>query len=238
MRRLLIFALVLLGLCLPSAALAQTNVPSVIVDGRGSLLMAPEEGVITVGVRTEAPTAAQASQANAATMQKVVAALKKTLGDKGRLETAGYWLRPLTTWDKAKRRNITTGYKASHEVRVTSRDPLALAGLLDAAVAAGANTVSGPDWRLADPQAAEHKALALAYADAKARALALAQAAGLRLGAAFKISVSGAGRPSPVLNRTMAKALESTPLQPSEVQVTAEVSCEFALLPSGPGPSK
>ncbi|MCF8046607.1 MAG: SIMPL domain-containing protein [Desulfarculaceae bacterium] len=235
MRRWLIFTMVLLGLWLPCVALAQDSVPSIIVDGQATLRLTPEEGVITVGVITEALTAAQASEANAATMQKVVAALKKMLGDKGRLETAGYWLRPLTTWDKENKRNITTGYKASHDVRVTSRDPLALAGLLDTAVAAGANTVSGPDWQLADSKAAGRRALAAAFADAKARAQVLARAAGMRLGPVLKIRVSGAVDSAPMLNRAMAKAMAATPLQPNEVQVRAEVNCVFALLPAAPG---
>ena len=238
MRRWLIVTMVLLGLCLPCAALAQESISSIIVDGQATLRLAPEEGIITVGVITEALTAAQASQANAAAMQKVAAALKKILADKGRLETAGYRLRPLTNWDKENKQNITIGYKAGHEIQVTSRDPLALAGLLDAAVAAGANSVSGPDWQLADSKAAGRRALAAAFADAKARAQVLAQAAGMRLGPVLKIRVGGAQDNAPMLNRTLAKAMAATPLQPNEVQVRAEVNCVFALLPAAPGVAK
>lgn len=238
MRRWLIFTMVLLGLCLPCAALAQESVSSIIVDGQATLRLAPEEGVITVGVITEALTAAQASEANAAGMQKVVAALKKMLAGKGRLETAGYWLRPLTNWDKENKRNITIGYKAGHKIHVISRDPLALAGLLDAAVAAGANSVSGPEWQLADSKAAGRRALAAAFADAKARAQVLAKAAGMRLGPVLKIRVGGAQDSAPMLNRTLAKAMAATPLQPNEVQVRAEVNCVFALLPAAPGVAK
>lgn len=234
MRRLLLLTLVLLGLWLPSVATARDNLASITVDGQATLSLNPEVGGITVGVTTEAPTAAQASQGNAAVMQKVVAALQKRLGPKDRLETAGYWLRPLTTWDKQTKQNVTVGYKASHEMRATSRDPLALAGLLDAAVAAGANSVSGPRWELAEPQQAQRQALAAAFAEAKARALVLAEAAGMRLGPALKIKVAGAEDPGPVMNR-MAKAMAPTPLQPNLVQVHAEVSCVFAMLPAASG---
>lgn len=238
MRRSLPLFLVLLGLCLPCLALAQENVPSIAVDGQATLSLKPEVGVITLGATTEALTAAQASRDNAAVMQKVVATLKKALGSKDRLETAGYWLRPLTKWDNQAKQNIPVGYQASHEMRLTSRDPLALASLLDAAVAAGANSISGPAWKLADPQAAQRKALAAAFADAHARARALAQAAGMRLGPALKIKVSGADDPGPMLNRGMAKAMAATPLQPYLVQVRAEVSCVFALLTAAPGGAK
>lgn len=234
MRRWLILPLVLLGLWLPCAALAQETAPSVVVDGEATLRLAPEVGVLQVGVSSEALTAVQASQANAAAMQKVVAALKALLGPQGRLETAGYHLRPITTWDKQSRRNLTTGYRAEHQIRLTSPDPLALAELLDAAVAAGANSVSGPQWRLADSSQAQRRALAAAFADAQAKARALAQAAGMRLGPALRIRVAGAEEAVPLGNRSLAKVMAATPLEPNQVQVRAEVSCEFALLPAAP----
>ncbi|MCB2193593.1 MAG: SIMPL domain-containing protein [Deltaproteobacteria bacterium] len=238
MRRWLILTAVLVGLCLPFTALAQDNSPSITVDGEATLRLAPDEGVITVGVSTDALTAAQASQANATAMQKVVSALKDKLGKKGRLETAGYYLRPLTTWDKENKKNTITGYRAQHQVRVTSRDPQALAGLLDAAVAAGANNISGPAWRLSDSQGAQRRALAAAFAEAQARAEVLAKAAGMHLGQVLKIRVSGVPETAPMLNRGMAKAMAATPLQPNEVQVRAEVDCQFALLPAAPGVAK
>ncbi|MBU1275111.1 MAG: SIMPL domain-containing protein [Proteobacteria bacterium] len=238
MRRALPLILVLAILWLPWAALAQEGMPSVTVDGQATLSLKPEVGVITLGATTEALTAAQASRDNAAVMQKVVAALKGRLGPQDRLETAGYWLRPLTKWDNQAKQNIPVGYQAGHEMRLTSRDPLALAALLDAAVAAGANSISGPAWKLADPHAAQRKALAAAFADAQARARVLAQAAGMRLGLALKIKVSGADDPGPMLNRGMAKAMAATPLQPNLVQVRAEVRCVFALLTAAPGGAK
>lgn len=216
MRRWFILTLVLVGLCLPYVTHAQLKAPNVTVDGTATLYLAPDQGVITVGVTNQASTAAQASQANAAAMQKVVDVLKKALDGRGRLETAGYHLRPVTTYYKETRRSQITGYKADHQVRVTSRDPQALAGILDAAVAAGANQVSGPHWGLADPSQAERQALAAAFADAKARAQTLATAAGLALGPLQQMRTGGGvAAPVPML-RSMAKASENTPCKPAK----------------------
>ena len=237
MRRGLLLILVLVGLWLPCAALARESAPNITVDGQATLSLKPEVGVLTVGVSAQALSAAQASQANAAASQNLVAALKKVLGPQDRLETTGYWLRPLTKWDDQAKQNVPLGYQATHEMRLTSRDPQALAGLLDAAVTAGANSVSGPQWELADPQAAQREALAAAFADARARALVLAQAAGLRLGRVLQIRTGGMDQPGPVLAR-MAKSAAPTPLQPGQVQVHAEVSCVFALSPAGGGEAK
>ncbi len=162
-------------------------------------------------------------------MNRVLAALKRRLSPQDRLETAGYWLRPRTRWNKQQRRNEVIGYQASHRVRLTSRDPKALGGLLDAAVKAGANSVQGPRWELADPSGAQEKALAAAFAQARSRARALARAAGLKLGPVLSINTGPERAPRFAAALRKANAGPGTPLKPGLVEVSAEVSCVFTL---------
>ena len=228
-----------LGLCLPRAALAQESVSSIIVDGQATLRLAPEEGVITVGVTTEALTAAQASEANAATMQTVVAALKKMLGDKGRLETAGYWLRPLTNWDKENKRNITTGYKAGHEIQryqPRSRWPWPVCWTRRWPPEPTRSPARNGNWPIPKRRAAGPWPPPLPMPRQGPRCWPRPRAG--VWGRCSKIRVSGAQDSAPMLNRTLAKAMAATPLQPNEVQVRAEVNCVFALLPAAPGVAK
>ncbi|MCF8032181.1 MAG: SIMPL domain-containing protein [Desulfarculaceae bacterium] len=227
MRRVISLSLICL-LCLAAPALAKAP-PSITVQGRATLELAPEIGRITVGVQTRANTAAQAAQANAKDMAKVRAALKAKLGPGDSLESAGYWLRRVTRWNKEQKKNEIIGYEASHRLEVSSRDPKALGALLDAAVGAGANSVDGPRWDLADPAAAQRKALAAAFVDAKARAQALAQAAGRPLGPVLKIKAGPSDRPAPLAAMRMAKNEAASELTPGLVQVSAEVTCVFAL---------
>ena len=222
---------VLLGLCALAAPALAEKPATVSVQGQATLRRAPDQAVLTVGVLTRADTAAQAAEANARDMNQVRAALKAKLGPQDTLQSAGYWLRPRTVWNKETQQNEVKGYEASHRVSLTTRDPKALGGLLDAAVKAGANKIDGPSWQLSDPSALQREALAVAFGQAKAKALALAKAAGMKLGPVLKISTGRESSPAPLATFRMAKAASNTSLEPGLVAVSASVSCVFALIP-------
>lgn len=234
MRRVIALSLICL-LCLAAPAWAKSQA-TVSVQGRAALELVPDLGRITVGVKNRAATAAEAAKANASVMEKVRAALqaKRQKGDT--LESAGYWLRPVTRWNKDQQKSEVIAYEASHRLALSSRDPGSLGVLLDAAVGAGANSVDGPRWGLSDPAQAQRQALAAAFADAKARAQALAKAAGAPLGPVMKIKAGSADRPVPLAAMRLAKGAEAnTKLTPGLVTVSAEVSCVFALGAQSPG---
>ncbi len=230
-------AIICLGLLLGLAVLAgpalAAGPATVAVEGQAELSLAPEVARLTVGVISQADSAEQAAQDNARDMDRVLAALKAKLGPKDTLQSDGYRLHPRTRWNKAEERSEVIGYQATHRVTLTSRDPKALGGLLDAAVGAGANQVEGPYWELADPAEAQRQALAQAYADARAKAAALAKAAGSALGPVLKIKTGREQGPAPLAAMRMAnrKGAANTTLEPGLVKLSAEVRCVFALAP-------
>lgn len=232
---------VVLTLCLLSA-LAATTAPAgerpagLSVAGRASQEFSPDQGRLVVGAVTLAPTSAEAARLNAAVMERINAAVKARLTPQDQLRSVGYSLHPRSEWDQATRRAKRVGYEASNRLEVTARDPQALGAILDAAVAAGANSVSGPAWSLADPAAARRQVQALALADALAQAEALAKAAGLRLGAILALEVDGASPPLPPPARAMAAAPGAPPapetaLEPGLIAVQATVRCLWAIGP-------
>lgn len=230
--------LLVLGLLLAwpaPAALAGERQPGLAVTGRASQEFSPDQGRLVVGAITLAPTSAEAARQNAAVMEKISATVKARLGGQDRLKSVGYSLYPRSEWDQATRRAKRVGYEASNRLEVTSRDPQALGAILDAAVAAGANSVSGPAWSLADPAAARRQVQALALADALAQAQALASAAGLKLGAILALEVDGATPPlsSPKLAMAAPPGAPApeTALEPGMIAVQATVRCLFAISP-------
>jgi len=205
---------------------------TVAVEGRAELSLPPEVARLTVGVTSRADTAEQAARDNARDMKRVLAALKARLGPKDSLRSAGYRLRPRTRWNKNDKRNEVIGYQATHRVALTSRDPKALGGLLDAAVKAGANSVDGPYWDLADPAAAQRRALTAAFADDRAKAVALAKAADGALGPVLRIETGRAQGPAPLAAMdAVRKGAANTTLEPGLIKLGAEVRCVFALAP-------
>jgi uncharacterized protein YggE len=99
--------------------------------------------------------------------------------------------------------------------------------LIDAAVAAGANTVYGPSPSRSDVDALYREALAKAVADAAGRATVLAKAAGRELGRVTAISESGA--PVPVFAKAEAARDASTPVESGPQETSATVSVTYAL---------
>jgi uncharacterized protein YggE len=174
-------------LCLLSfaalAACSEDDTPRGVSEGEVLLQVAatgrtearPDEARFTVGVSTNAATAAAASTGNATAMTRVMAALQR-LGIKA---------------DDVQTRSITLAridygpergrFTANNLVEVQVRDLKVVGQAIAAASEAGGNVVSGPDLRLSDPERADNAAYAAAYKAARARADAYAQAAGLKV---------------------------------------------------------
>lgn len=191
---------------------------------------APDQLRMTAGVLTTAATAADAMAANSAQMNAVLAALK-TAGVAGRdVQTTGLSLNAQYRY-VPEQPPILTGYQARNSISLrTTR--LADAGkLIDAAIKAGANEVQGPEFTLANPDAALDEARAAAVAKGRARAELYARAAGLKVKRIASISEGGAMAdpgPRPLLRSAMAESA-APPVQPGELALQAQVTMSFEL---------
>ncbi|HET7573142.1 MAG TPA: SIMPL domain-containing protein [Gaiellaceae bacterium] len=231
LRKSLLLAVVLLG----AAALAGVAQPrlahsaalpadrTITVSGDGAVTTVPDRASFQFGVTTQAATAKDALARNAAAANAVIAALKGAGVQAADLATAGVSLSPVTSDDGTR----IVSYTASNSV--SARVALARAGaLVDTAVAAGADTVYGPNLDLSSRKTLYTQALTKALADAKAKAQALAQAAGLTLGAVQSVAEGGAA-PSPVPYAMKAADAGSTPIEPGTQEVDATVTVVYAV---------
>jgi uncharacterized protein YggE len=189
---------------------------TVTVSGNGVVLAVPDRAEISAGVETRAPTAKAALQANAAAMADVLDALRAGGGTDVTTQTVSL----STSFDD---QGTPNGFVASNIASATVVFSKAGA-LIDAAVAAGANTVYGPSPSRSDADALSRPALAKAVADAGERAAVLAKAAGRELGRVTAISESGAA-PVPVFAKAAADA--STPVVSGPQETTASVSVTY-----------
>ena len=117
------------------------------------------------------------------------------------------------------------GYQLSNMVSVTVRDLDKVADVLDDSVAAGATSVNGITFDVADRTGAEAKAREAAMADAKAKATTLSTAAGVSITGVASISESVS---TPIwYGRDFAAggaAEASTPVMPGSTDVTITVN--------------
>ncbi len=189
--------------------------------GHGDVSAVPDRATITAGVHTQAATAAEALSENAKLANAVVAALKAAGGSD--LQTQQVSLSPQTD-DSGH----VTGYAADDEISASSGVATA-GGLIDAAVGAGANTVSGPTLDISQQDDLYRQALAKAVQDARAKAEALGRAGGFVIGPVSTVVESApAGAPMPYA--AVAKSADaSTPVEAGTQDVTADVTVTFAI---------
>jgi uncharacterized protein YggE len=210
------------GVGRPEAARGDVASPdTVTTTGHGVVTVVPDEASVSAGVHTQAETAAAALAQNAKLMSSVIAALKAAGGSN--LQTQQVSLYPQTN-----DRNQVTGYVADNSVSAEAK--IAGAGaLIDAAVAAGANNVSGPTLDVSDRDARYRDALGKAVADARAKAAALAGAGGFGVGPVSSVTEQTAAAPAPVYEAVAAGKSAATPIEPGTQDVTADVTVTFRI---------
>ena len=190
------------------------------MTGTGSVDAVPDRAEVSAGVETRAATAKAALTANGAAMQNVIAALRANGGKDVTTQTVSL---SSAYGDNGQANGFVASNVASAE---TSLDRAG--ALIDAAVAAGANTIYGPSLSRSDADALYRQALAKAVDDAKARAEILAKSAGRSLGRVTAIAESGSAAPVPYAAKASA-AQDSTPVVSGSEETAASVSVTFEL---------
>ncbi|MGZ4339380.1 MAG: SIMPL domain-containing protein [Gaiellaceae bacterium] len=218
----LVAAAAFAGIGRPEAARGETGTPDTVTTvGHGVVTLVPDEATVTAGVHTQAVTAADALAQNSKLMNDVIAALKQGGGKD--LQTQQVSLYPQSDQD-----GKVTGYTADDTVSASST--IADAGaLIDAAVAAGANTVSGPTLSISDRDAQYRNALKKAVEDARAKAQALSEAGGFGVGPVSTVTEQSSA-PQPVFEAAAAAGkAAATPVEPGTQDITADVTVTFRI---------
>src|SRR5262249_51252529 len=143
-----------------------------------SVSVVPDRAQVSFGVSTIAKTASATLRANAAEMTKVIAAIKGQGLGAADIRTDLVTLSPRYSQNG----DAVVGYEATNSVSATIRALEKVGPVIDVAVGAGANQVSGPDLVRADAAGLYRAALWAAIANAKAKARAIAGASGLHVG--------------------------------------------------------
>ena len=208
------------------------------VTGIGQIDASPDRVRIFFAVESEGATAQEAGEKNATLMTAVSAAVREAgSGLPGfRLETSGYNLFPRYGPARANLPQEIVGYVARNTVAVAADDVEGAGPLIDAALGAGANRVSGLRFEVSEPEPHRHAAVQEAVASARAEAEVMAAALGMRLGPPVDVQ-GGADTYYPVPMMEMAvrsvdmAQAPPTPIEAGEQTVTARVTIRFRLDP-------
>jgi len=222
--------LIWIFLAVGAGGLAQqkaAEVPYIRVRGEAVISVAPDQASIELGVITQASSAQAAAAQNAGQSQAVLERLRKLLGTKATIETAGYSLSPNYRHPRDGGKPEITGYTASNIVRIKTSNLSQVGAIIDAANQAGANTVRNLEFTLRDEAAANARALAEATQNARAQAAAIAKAAGLKIVRLLSIEQAEAPEARPMHGLLMAQAPEArapTPVEPGMIELRAAVT--------------
>lgn len=222
----------------PAPAMAPSNT-LLTVNAEGRATRAPDVAVFTAGVASTGTTAGQALSANAAAMNRVIAALEKAGVASRDIQTSNLSLNPVYAEPRRLPNGSVeqgppriTGYQVSNQVTVKQRNLDQFGRVIDTLVSAGANQVNGPSFQVDNSDAATDEARVDAIKKARARAELYARAAGLRIVRVLTISESGSyAPPVPMYRMAVAQAAEASPVAPGEVALNVNVAVQFELAP-------
>lgn len=154
----------------------------------------PDLAVLTLGVLARGATAQAAQRAQSERMAAITAAVRAAGIEEGEVQTVGYGLEPVYTHVRNGPSRITS-YQSRNTVAIRVRDLSTLSGLIDAAVADGANELHGIQFTFQDEEASLDAARAEAVQTAQARAERYAAAAGMRVARMLSITEPGGATP-------------------------------------------
>lgn len=201
---------------------------TVTASGTGTAQAAPDTAEMYFGVMAMSSNAKTALDDVSKIAARIAAAVKKQGIAAEDIQTRDVSVYPQSTDQDGKQ--VITGYQASLSVQVKVRDIAKLGEVISAANAAGANTISGPSFTIADPAPVRAQAIEKAVADARKSAEAMAKAAGKSVGDVLSISSSDVGPVGPLYGDAVrAEAGKSVPIEPGQLDVTATVVVVFEL---------
>ena len=240
-KTILLTSLMLITLLLTacgSTAMAQSSpeeatppLRTINVTGSGKTYLTPDIAYISIGVHSENKDATAAVASNNTQSQKVAEALKGFDIDPKDIQTTNFSIYPRQDYDNAgKPLGIT--FVVDNTVYVTLRDIDQVGEVLDAAVQAGANSISGIQFDVADRTEALSLARQAAVADAQVQAKELADAAGVTLGPVQTIT-SYSSYPVPIEAKSagimMDAAAASVPISPGQMILTVDVNVIYQI---------
>ena len=197
----------------------------VTVSGEGSVAAAPDMAIIRIGVSSDSKTAREASEANAKQMSVVLAAIKAAGIADTDVQTSRLSLQPQYDSSKPGAARLT-GFQASNQVTVKIRDIGKLPAIVDHAIGAGANEMSGIEFVVSARSKLLDEARGEAIADAHRKAEIYARAAGAKVGHIASISKSGT-TPAPVAMQALRAG--ATPVAPGEQTLRVHVTVAYEL---------
>ncbi|MHB0874500.1 MAG: SIMPL domain-containing protein [Anaerolineae bacterium] len=206
------------------------SVRYITVVGQGVVSVTPDIAVLNVGAETIDADIQKAIETNNQTMDDVVAALADAGIEDADVQTSNFSIYRDQGYGPMEAAATEPQYHVSNMVIVTIRDLETVGDILDAVVAAGANSIYGVNFTLEDWTQAQSDARVEAMSDAADRASQLADLAGVELGEILSVSevIGGQSVPMAALSSSMGFGGGAS-VSPGQLDVTTSVQVSYAV---------
>jgi uncharacterized protein len=224
-----ISALVAAAMAAPAAA--QQPQPerqaNIVVNGEGTISVAPDYAEITAGVTTKAKTAKEATDANAKVMAAVIAALADAGIAQKDIATTRFSVQPVYTTASSGAEPKLTGFSASNQVAVTIRQIDKVGDIADRMVAAGVTNIGNLVFLHSGTSKLLDQAREAAVADARRKAEIYAHASGVTLGRVAWINEGSTYTPFAAMDGMFRAKAVTTPIASGEDTLRVEITVGF-----------
>lgn len=206
----------------------------VTVTGTAKIATAPDIALLNIGIISEGATVNAAQKGTTEKMNNIVNSLKNDFKiDSKDIKTENFSVNPKYDWSSGRQSII--GYTVSQSVSVKVRNFDNTGNILAKATELGANSVSGPNFQIDDPEKAKSVAREQAIAQAKEKAKTLADQVGIKLGRIVNFYEGGGDYPNVYYGMGGAMAdsasvkLSAPSIEPGtqDVQLTVSISYEI-----------
>lgn len=214
----------------------------IVVSGQGTMSVAPDLALISLGVETTAATVSEANAGAGVAMDAVLAAARASGVKDKDIQTRNFNIYPQydyveeTLDGRRSSRQVLTGYRVSNSANVKLRDLDSVGDVIDAVVTAGGDDVRIDNIRFTveDTKPLMARLRETAVRDAMSKARHLATLSGVNLGRLIYIS-EGSGAPSVsgfAESRTFAlaaAAYDAPAIEGGELDISFSVQARFAI---------
>ncbi|HSF04405.1 MAG TPA: SIMPL domain-containing protein [Methylomirabilota bacterium] len=202
------------------------------VTGTGKVAVAPDTALVLLGVELRAPSLVDATTQASKQMSTVLERVKALGVSERDITTVTYSVDPVSPPRRPEDETVRiAGYRVVNVVQLRIRELPAVGRIVEAAMAAGATTIRGVRFTVADPAKPEAEARALAVRDAQAKASQLAEASGARLGELVSLT-DGAPPLRPPGERfgvAVSAAMAPGPVEPGQLEIVVSVTARYRL---------
>lgn len=230
MKKVFLLFLALFMMLAAVPAMAETKIT---VNGTGEIRVSADTAVISLGVEARDKNVLKAQQK----VNEAIAAIRTVLTEQGIKEENinTEFINIYAIYDYQNGQDQLAAYNASSTLAIKVTDMEKVGALIDAAFAAGANTLNGISFSASDTEEAKNEALKMAVADASNKAGILAEASGLKIAGIETISEGGVFSYENNVGNVYAKGIDTleaaadagTVVQAAKLIVNASVTITF-----------